>query len=177
MNTLDHLNPGELAVLIAPRVEEKRMLELTALLALRGRVGVLDGGNGFDAFLVARMLRRRTAQLTETLSRIHVSRVFTCYQMVTLLEEIPSSVIPHLILDFLATFNDESVSATESYRLLSVALGHLNRLRKFAPVIVSVHPARVHQPDRERLVEALLEIADHVFVREMPRAHPPAQLL
>jgi hypothetical protein len=137
----------------------------------------LDGGSGFDAFLVARMLRRRTAQLTETLSRIHVSRVFTCYQMVTLLEEIPSSVIPHLILDFLATFNDESVSATESYRLLSVALGHLNRLRKFAPVIVSVHPARVHQPDRERLVEALLEIADHVFVREMPRPDPPAQLL
>ena len=177
MNTLDHLNPGELAVLVTPRVEEGKMLELTALLALRGRVGVLDGGNSFDAYQVARLLRRRTSQLTEALSRIHVARVFTCYQMLTLLEETPASAIPHLILDFLATFYDESVTPAESYRLLGVALGHLNRLRKFAPVIISVHPPRVHQPDRERLVEALLEIADHVFIRETPRPDPPERLL
>ncbi|NJN44424.1 MAG: hypothetical protein HC806_06700 [Anaerolineae bacterium] len=66
--------------------------------------------------------------------------------MLTLLEETPASAIPHLILDFLATFYDESVSAAESYRLLSVAIGHLNRLRKFAPLIISVHPARFTNP-------------------------------
>ncbi|MCB9135812.1 MAG: hypothetical protein H6636_10330 [Anaerolineales bacterium] len=177
MNALDQLQPNELAVMVTPRAEEGKMLELTALLALRGRVGVLDGGNSFDAYQIARFLRRRTAQLTETLSRIHVARVFTCYQMLTLLEETPASNIPQLILDFLATFYDESISAAESYRLLGVALGHLNRLRKSAPVIVSIHPPRVHQPDRERLVEALLDIADHVFIRETPRPDPPARLL
>ncbi|NJN44425.1 MAG: hypothetical protein HC806_06705 [Anaerolineae bacterium] len=66
MNALDQLKPGEIAVLVAPRAEEEKMLELTALLALRGRVGVLDGGNSFDAYQVARLLRRRTSQLTET---------------------------------------------------------------------------------------------------------------
>lgn len=176
MNALDHLNPG-IVVFVIPRTDEEKMLETTALLALRGRVGVLDGGNSFDAYQVARFLRRRTSQLSEALSRIHVARVFTCYQMLTLLEETPVSNIPLLILDFLATFYDESVSVAESYRLLGVALGHLNRLRKSAPVILSIHPPQVHQPDRERLVEALLDIADHVFIRETPRPDPPMRLL
>ncbi|NUM45842.1 MAG: hypothetical protein HUU38_14150 [Anaerolineales bacterium] len=153
------------------------MLELTAVLALRGRVGVLDGGNGFDAYRVARFLRRHTSQLTETLSRIHVARVFTCYQMITLLEETPTSNIPHLLLDFLAPFYDENVPAAESYRLLGRALGQLARLRKTAPVLVSVHPPRVQQPDRDQLIEPLLEMADHVLIREAPRPDPPARLV
>lgn len=177
MNALDQLAPGEFAVFVAPRVQEEKMLELTALFALRGRVGVVDGGNTFDASRVARLLRRQTAQVTQALSRIHVARVFTCYQMITLLEEIPASTIPNMILDFLTPFNDETISTAESYRLMSVALGHLNRIRKLAPVIVSVHPPRIQQPDRDRLVEALLDIADYVFVQETPRPNSAMRLL
>jgi hypothetical protein len=177
MKALDQLNPGELAVFVAPRTQETKMLELIARLALAGQVSVIDGGNTFDAAHVARHLRRQTTQLTQTLSRMQVTRVFICYQMVTLLEETPASPIPHVILDALVPFYDESVPPADCFRLLSVALGHLHRLRKFAPVIVSVHPARFHQPDRDQLVEPLLALADYVFLQETPRANPPVRLL
>ena len=74
--------------------------------ALRGPVTVLDGGNRFNAYLVARGARGQT----ELLERITVSRAFTCYQMLTLLETTHPLPRPILILDLLNTYYDESVS-------------------------------------------------------------------
>ena len=47
-------------VLTAPHAAAKLMLELSARLSLAGEVRVLDGGNRFNVYPVARAARRYT---------------------------------------------------------------------------------------------------------------------
>ena len=54
MSLLPHLNPGQIGLVIGPRAERTMMLELSAQLALRGPVRVLDGGNSYNALHVSR---------------------------------------------------------------------------------------------------------------------------
>jgi len=177
MNDLYALSPGDLVAWVAPRANPEQALDLIAFYALRGPVGVMDSGEGFDVKQIMRLLRRRTKQVTEALSRIHASRISTPYQLIRILEETPASAIPYIAIDFLATFYDESVPIAEGYHLLGIVIGHLHRLRKYAPFVVCIHPSRVHQPERDRLAEVLLEIADQVFTPETPRPDPPTRLL
>ena len=51
-------------------------------LAERGPVRVLDGGNQFNAYLIARQLHGRP----DLLDRISISRMFTCYQVLASLD-------------------------------------------------------------------------------------------
>ncbi len=53
------------------------LTRLTAQLAVQGAVRVLDGGNVFQAFPIARLVRSRTADLDAALDRIQVARAFT----------------------------------------------------------------------------------------------------
>lgn len=177
MNDLYALSPGDLAAWIVPRTKVEPILDWIAFYALRGPVGVMDSGEGFDTRQVMRLLRRRTPQMTEALSRIHASRVSTCYQLIRLLEETPASTIPYIALDFLATFYDESVPIAESYHLLGIAVGHLHRLRKQAPFVVCIHPPRIHQPERAGLADVVLEIVDHIHFQEPPQKDRATKLL
>jgi len=70
-------------------------------------VHVLDGGNRFNGYTLARAACGRQ----EILNRITVARAFTCFQMLALLESTPASDGPFVILDLLRTFYDESVQA------------------------------------------------------------------
>ena len=63
------------------------MLDLAAQLAAHGPLRVLDGGNQFNVYPVARAIRRQTPDLNAALQRIVLSRAFTCYQMVVMLDE------------------------------------------------------------------------------------------
>jgi hypothetical protein len=75
------------------------MLDLAARLALRGELRVLDGGNSFNAYTVARNLGRLVggggSALEEALQRIQVARAFTCYQVLTLLNRNSCSPLSH----------------------------------------------------------------------------------
>ena len=122
MNLLPDPTAGKLGLLIGPRAEREVMFKITALLASHGPVRILDGGNSFDAFRVARLIRRRTPHLAQALERISIARAFTCYQVVTLFEQTPATPCPQLALDMLATFGDESVSVEESERLLQIVI-------------------------------------------------------
>lgn len=157
---------GELGLVIGPRAERMQMLELSAILALRGRVRVLDGGNSYNALYVARYIRRHAVQLNETLNRIQVARAFTCYQMVTLLQETAVSCTPTLVLDLLATFGDESIDLNESVRLLRLAIVQLQRLCQLAPVVASIRPFPSHQSDRTVLIEQVMTAASRHFFRK-----------
>lgn len=165
MSLLPDLVAGQIGLVVGPRAERLKMLELSALLALRGSVRVLDGGNSYNALFVARYIRRQTVQLDAALNRIHVARAFTCYQVITLLEETAVSPHPTLILDLLSTFYDESVSVPEAYRLLKLVVGHLQRLRRLAPVVVSLRPSPVHQLDRAGFIRPLEAVADLLLFR------------
>jgi hypothetical protein len=162
MNELPVLNAGELVVLQAPPLEVMTMI--VARLAIAGPVCVLDTGNRYDAYGVARLVRRQTVELDQTLNRIHIARAFTCYQVVALFEQLPDATVPHVVFDLTATFEDESVPYGESYRLLALVL---DRLRRPAPVVVSLRQPR--HPQRRELLRAVVDLADHVFGWEIER--------
>lgn len=178
------LRPGRLYLILAPRQPGRRvMTELTARLALAGEARVLDAGNWFEAHAIARLVRRRTTELQAALERVRVARAFTCYQVITLLEQSPASETPTLVLNLLSTFMDESVPLAEREQLLEQAIGHLRRLSRVAPVAVSVAPPPAAAgelmlpppymgepgggpPDRDQLaamVASLEEAADQVL--------------
>ena len=165
---------GTLSLMIGPRGEREAMTELAAMLALRGPVCVLDGGNSFDAYRVARLIRRQTPRLTDMLHNVQIARAFTCYQVLTLFRQTPSGPAPQLVLNLLATFCDESVKVDESRRLLGAVIEHLHRLRGRAPVAVSI--SRPPQPERAGLVDMLMEAADQVLVRHDQQVLQAARL-
>lgn len=153
MNAITVPLTKQVVVLVAPLAARDAMLDLAAKLSLAGPLRVLDGGNLFNAYRVARAVRRQTALLEDALNGIRLSRAFTCYQMLALLAETPPGATPVLVLDLLCTFYDESVPLAETRRLLDLALSHLRRLAQHAPVVVSTRPPA--QSGRERL--ALLD--------------------
>ena len=172
MNELLAPTAGEVWLLHAPPREA--MLALVARLATEGPLLVLDTGNQFDAYKVARLIRRRTRQLDEALERVRVARAFTCYQVVALFAGLSAAPMPHVILDLPATFADESVSLAESRRLLEQTLHHVARLRHAAPLIISAGPSRHGR--RAELLQTIADAADHLLAWESPADAAPGKL-
>jgi len=143
-------------------------MSMLATLALRGHVLVVDGGNRFDGYALARTLRRRTPQVRTALKQILLSRAFTCYQMVAMLAELPADGTPVIILDMLSTFLDENVRLTKRQRLLEESVNLLRRISAGAPVAVW---ARTRSPDNredQRLLTPLLEVAHDIWKLQAP---------
>jgi hypothetical protein len=154
---------------------------LTAPGARAGRRGgSSSGGNRVLTVDRPAPLPDRPRTLKQALARIYLARAFTCYQMLTLLNETPA--IPHqptLALDLLATFYDESVRAADALHLLESCLADLRRLSAQAPVVVSARPPRpgrgftygfTPESARPELMEALKAAADEVVAWEAPVA-------
>lgn len=158
--------PSEtIGLVIAPWQSVQAMLtEVMSELALRGPLFVLDGGNRFDVYPLARALRRRTSRLTRALQNIHLARAFTCYQMLALLAQTPDGGCPKIVLDLLATFYDENVSLAESMRLLEESRNHLRRLSHTAPILVTAQPPPSQQSERLCLLQALQGVTEKVLV-------------
>jgi hypothetical protein len=172
MNNLPDLVPGQLWVVSLPRSSRNLVLRLAARLALEAPLRVLDSGNCFNVYSVAQMLRGYSAQVNPALERISVARAFTCYQVTTLLENIPVDNRPTLVLDLLATFYDESVPLIERQRLLYKNAGELRRLSQQGRVMVSLHlppPEALHAAELQEILE---EAADQ-FWRFEPQAPTP----
>jgi len=157
---------NQVMLIVAPHAANPLMLELAARLALEKPLRVLDGGNRFNVYSVAKAVRRRTARLEEALGRITLSRAFTCYQVLALLEESPNTSDPTLLLDMLATFLDESVPLPESCRLLGKCLPHLRRLSGTSPLVVSAKPMTPISLERQVLLDMLQATADQCWVLE-----------
>lgn len=149
------------------------MLDFAARLSLRGPLYLLDCGNRSNMYRVARTLRTLTNDPVAVMRNIRLSRAFTCYQVVALLEKAASgSVMPVLVLDLLTTFMDESVHAGESSVLFDRALQLLSVMSAFAPVVVSVKPLLSLSAPRFGLLERLKQAASEVWEENVL---PPAQ--
>jgi hypothetical protein len=184
---------GGWILLVGSHKMNPTMLAAIARLGETGAVRVLDGGNRFNAYLVARAAGGKP----EVLNRITVSRAFTCYQVLSLLESTAANSTPFVVLDLLNTFYDESVTAGERRRLLRVCITHLERLAgsaqlHFLPMpysgsggageggmpqeqgnggVVSAHPPKVPSPAATELLDMLqASAADTYFIQ------PPAQV-
>lgn len=178
MDLLPDLSTGRLAVLVAPFAGGEALMTLAAHLVQRTRrkgvhsaaLRVLDAGNRFEAYRLARAMHRLTrASLDDALRQVRMARAFTCYQVLTLLDETPNSLVPVLVIDLLDTFYDESVDQGERGRLLQACLFNLQRLSQSAPVLVSVRPLPPSQPqDPTGFFEQVLAAADRVWLPVPP---------
>ena len=162
MDKLLDLRPGKWGLLILPRSMRVDILGGLGRMAERGPLLVLDGGNQFNAYVVSRAVRGRS----EVLERIRVSRAFTCYQMVSLLEEIPATSTPVVCLDFFSTFFDESLPSRERQRLLETCIPHFARLGKSAGLMVAVSVPKVILPETATFFDILQKAAGNIWMAE-----------
>src|SRR5574341_122015 len=193
------VTPGKVTLAVVPRRAIQPLLEMAARLALHAPLRVLDGGNCFNAYVVAQALRpallpallaqqaraQQAPDVEAVLERIHVARAFTCYQMVTLLDEMPATAAATAVLDLLATFRDETVPMAERQRLLGHCLERLEQLAVAGPLLVSASPdggPPMSSPHRQRqatsgdeLLVRLERAADQVWRFSSP-APPAVQL-
>lgn len=140
MNTLKIITINQLVVLALPRRQMRDIFSLAADMGARGPLRVIDGGNLFNVLTLSRIIRRKVTDVEKALNRIYISRAFTCYQMESMLHDLPTPPSPVLLLDLLNTFYDESVNDQTSQRLLSNCIRHLRRVSSSAPVLVSIFP-------------------------------------
>lgn len=166
MNLLPVLQTGKLIVVYALHAARAESAMLAAELALRGPVTVLDGGNRFIPYRVAQLLRRKTVDVQAASQRLFIRRAFTCYEMNSLLADMPTFQQPYLILDLLNTFYDDHVPTYEVSRLLKLCLSQIHRLQVSAPVVVTLAPALVEE--RAFLITKVCEMADEVLTVDIP---------
>lgn len=177
---LSGLKPGRITMMLAPHAARALLLEGAARLALHNTVRVLDGGNQFNAYNVARSIRRYTADLEPTLARIHLARAFTCYQVETLVSGAAMQMKPPqvtFILDMLSTFNDENVALAERKRLLERIRLALRVIARQSILVIGLRPAHPGYPDTVELVERVMGWADDIWqAEERPVLQPALRL-
>ncbi|OGO28422.1 MAG: hypothetical protein A2Z16_09220 [Chloroflexi bacterium RBG_16_54_18] len=167
------VNRPLLLVILGPYAAAQAMLTLAAHLALGGPLQVLDGGNRFNAYIVARQLRRlstfdearNSPDLRSCLDRIRVARAFTCYQMAALIDQACPDLSwrsqdearaalngsPTLVIDLLDTFYDESAPLAERRRLAEHCMQRLRQstLAPQGPGVARAQPGPVPSNLRE----------------------------
>jgi hypothetical protein len=159
---------GKISLLVAPSITRPLLLEATAQLALKDSVTILDGGNSFDGYGLARLLRSKTPDLQAALHNVLLSRIFSCYQMKTMLEAYDDTSRPLIVLDMLSTFLDENVRLETRKYLFSVCHTHLQRISRAAPVLVWVRKRSSPLADDSIFVEKLMQDAEKLWQLESP---------
>jgi hypothetical protein len=139
------------------------LMEPLAILARRSPVRVIDGGNRFDAYRLARSLRWQGINPIPILEQVSISRAFTCHQVASSLAQDFSATAPVILLDFLGTFQDENVPLQERKRLFEACLAQLRRIADITPMLVTA------KTGHKAFSEPLSRAADRVLRREM---HP-----
>lgn len=170
---------GRILLLLAPDPFAGALVETVARMALQGPVYVLDGGNTFQGYPLARALRRFTPGISTAMHNVLLSRAFTCYQMAALCSEGGFTSYPILVLDFLSTFYDQGVRVAERRRLLKACLRQLDLLSRRAPVIVWVRQRSVIPLEALGFLDIVQESVGQVWRPArpaLPMAEKPAHL-
>ncbi|NLG96395.1 MAG: hypothetical protein GX491_03445 [Chloroflexi bacterium] len=183
MNELLPSVPGRILLLVSPSDALETLFDRVALLALQGPLYVLDGGNAFQGYALSRALHRRAAAAPEgasaaaaaAMQRVMLSRAFTCYQMATLLTEETFAPQPVLVLDFLATFYDQTVHQRERRRLLKICIRRLEAMSRAYPVAVWVRQRSSIPEDALSFLDLLKNAAGRVWTPRLPPRPVPQE--
>lgn len=145
-------------ILYGPHAAAGYLLGITAEIAVRQPMHLLDFGNRCDMYYVARQLRYLTRDPAAALQNIRLQRAFTCYQALALLRQISGmeAGLPVVILDLLAPFLDENIKTAEIFRIYTEVSGHLRDAMQKRPLLIGVKPVpQKLAPDRVCLVKTL----------------------
>ena len=164
MDEFTFLRAGQWQLTLAPKSITPSIFLFIGRLAIDNpSVLVLDGGNQFNAVEIAEAVRGNE----EILEKIRGSRAFTCYQMESLLEVTATSDSIILVLDFLATFYDESAPFADRKRLFRNCLTHIRRLSSTNGLLVIAHPPAIPSPKTASLIKDLENAADEIYPPEL----------
>jgi hypothetical protein len=166
---------GRVSLVVTPDSASAVFFELVARLALQGELYILDCGNTFQGYRLARALYQRTADIEAVMRRVMLSRAFTCYQVETLLCEEVFVPQPILVLDFLSTFYDQNVRAAERRRLLKVCIRRLQALSQRAPVAVWVRQRSLIPQESVGFFDMVQDVCGQVWQPERLPAAPLRQ--
>jgi hypothetical protein len=128
--------PGKLAAIFGPGASRLAQRALAAPLLAGEAVVAVDGGNRFDPYEVGREERALGGSGRSALSRLLVSRAFTCHQMEALLaRRLPAALARSrariaLVLGLPEAFADEDVPYVEACRVFRGCLSALRRLSR-----------------------------------------------
>jgi hypothetical protein len=162
---------------IAPRQAIENLTALLVVLAVQGQVNLVDGGNLFDGYRLAHMIKIQTPNVPQVLDNISLSRSFTCYQLVALLKALPAEGTPLVVFDLLSTFLDESVPFSRRRGLLITGLDHLQRISARSPVALWVRLQSVPSGKEDQFLPLVIEIAHDVWrLENVPSCSPQLSL-
>ena len=176
MELIKNLSSGSLVLLETSSASLGRvaMTKAIALLALRGSVTIIDGGNTLNPYGIARHVRAHTVELEKVMGRIQLSRVFTCYQMVAALGDLENAQGAIVLLDMLRIFEDDSVPVREAYQLLEQSIAALKGNRQ---ALISVCASQVAPEDKQGLLAYLHDrVDDALFLYPDIQDNQPLQL-
>ena len=142
-------------------------------LALNGYMNLIDGGNLFDGYRLARMIRKQTPYVHQVLDNISLSRSFTCHQLPTLSSELPANGTPLVVFGLFSTFLDESVPFSQRRRPLNKSLSELQRINVKSPVALWVRLRHIPSGEDEQLLPLVQKIAQDIWQLENPRPLSP----
>ena len=136
----------------------------------------IDGGNTIDPYAMSSLCKRLRIDKRDVLSRVNLSRAFTAYQLVTLIDERleeqvlecrPSTVF---VSSITGLFLDKDMKWMESHQLLRRCLENISRITKENETISFV-TNHAHQPLRPspKLTSLLYEHADVVVQMRLRR--------
>lgn len=123
----------------------------------------VDGGNGFDPYLLAELATSIEEQPTEILSRIMISRAFTCHQLASLVKEtanvtqtFPTNLM--VVSDILHLFTDpeSEVDDCEIEMILPAMLEYLKNFASKGAIVAITSDAS--NPWLDRIVESCSDI-------------------
>lgn len=156
--------------MIGQHALSEKMLQLVAALGLKQRVTVLDCGNRSNMYAVAKLIRPYTNDPVTVMTNIRLSRAFTCYQVLAMLQAVAKNPPQHplIVLDLLATFLDEDVELKDSQRLLTHSLACLAELSHSSPVVISVRPIPPIAQSRTVLLEQVRNRVDFTWEEPLP---------
>lgn len=166
-NTRHSLAPlinGKVGLIVNPSADREVMHHMTAWLAQRGPVSVIDCGCGFNASLVMELIHLETIFFKEAMDRIQVARAFTAYQFMTLLAQTPAGCQPQVIMYPLHLFYDDNIRLPEATRLFAIFIEHLIRLSRKTPLVVCARPPSADFEERLSLLNRLTQLADQMMV-------------
>lgn len=129
----------------------------------------IDGGNSVDPYALSALCKRMRLDKRDVLSRVNISRAFTAYQLVTLIDErleevvresSPAMVVVSSLTDM---FLDKDMKWMEAYQLLrrcAEGIGQVTRAYETISFVTDRTPG--HVPHNERMANLLRAEADLV---------------
>ena len=136
------------------------LLCVKAVSELDEEVVWIDGGNTVDPYALSALCKRMRLDKRDILSRVNISRAFTAYQLVTLIDErleeevresSPAMVIVSSLTDM---FLDKDMKWMEAYQLLRRCAEDIGRVtRAYETISLVTDRTPGHVPHNERMAE------------------------